>query len=206
MKTTRNYQQIKNSVLKLGYVWNTRPNGINYIWERVDFKATNRFTDFLHVCYVDEKNQEIVLSIPATTKPGLKGSLLEPVTVQGVRGTAVIESPQQVIKGWRFVDKYDAFSKYPFFQQIGKVNYWRDGNKDTIIDKVQRQIGKIFGTNWHRMSNNETYGSGEVNNWSLGCAGAPEPEWIKILPITRLNVKLYGTDVNGTFLNSENFI
>lgn len=199
----RTYQQIKEAVENLNFKWFTAPYSVNYVWERVDFVATNKFTDFLHICYTDSKGENQILTIPATTKPGLRGSLLEPVTVEGIRGTAVIETPQQVLGGWQFRDTSKEFSKYPYFRQVGKVNYWRDGNKDRIIDKVQRQIAKIFGTHWHRMSNNGTYGSGEVNNWSLGCVGSPEPEFAKILDITRKSVKMYGDRVTGTFIESK---
>jgi len=200
MKT---YKQIQLAVEGLGYKWFNGPYSLNFIWERTSFEATNKFTDFLHVCYKDVNGFEQIITLPATTKPGLKGSLLEPITVEGIRGTAIIESPQQVLGGWEFKDTFKEFSSYPYFRQIGKVNYWRDGNKDTIIDKINRQIAKIFGTHWHRMSQNNTYGSGLVNNWSLGCMGCPEPEFKKILEITRKSVKMYGTKFTGTIIESK---
>lgn len=202
----RTYNQIEKSVTSLGYKWFTNKFSLNFVWERTSFIATNKFTDFLHICYINDSNEKIILTIPATTKPGLKGSLLEPVLVDGIRGTAVIESPQQVIEGWEFRDTFKEFSSYPYFRQVGKVNYWRDGNKDTIIDKIQRQIAKIFGTHWHRMSNNCTYGSGLVNNWSLGCMGSPTPEWDKILNVVRKAVSLYGKKFTGTIIESKHII
>ena len=198
----RTYQQIKIAVESLNFKWFTSPLSINYVWERVDYKATNRFTDFLHVCYIDNVDKETILTIPATTKPGLTGSLLSPVTVRGVTGTAVIRSPQQVLSGWEFHDTTKEFSSYPYFRQIGEVDYWRDGDKDQEIDKINPEEDKINMTHWHRMSQNSTYGSGQVNNWSLGCCGSPEPEWKKILPITRQSCKLYGNKVTGTFIES----
>lgn len=202
----RTYDQIEKAVKSLGYKWFTAPMSLNYVWERTSFEATNKFTDFLHVCYQGNHGEKVIMTIPATTKPGLKGSLLEPTTVEGIKGTAVIESPQQVEGGWEFRDTIKEFSSYPYFRQVGKVNYWRDGNKDTIIDKVQRQIAKIFGTHWHRMSQNGTYGSGLVNNWSLGCMGSPEPEFEKILPITRVSCGIYGNKVTGTIIESKHII
>lgn len=202
----RTYQQCKASTLALNFIWKSKVNELNYIWERTSFIATNKFTDFLHVCYIDIKGIERIVTITATTKPGLKGSLYDPTLVEGIRGTAVIESPQQIVDGWEFRDTFKEFSSYPYFRQRGKVNYWRDGNKDNIIDKVQRQIAKLFGTHWHIMSHIGTYGSGEVNNWSEGCTGWPEPQFVTILPLVRSHVKSYGTMMTGTYLNSENFI
>lgn len=198
----RTYKQIKIALESLNFKWFKSPLSINYVWERVDYHATNKFTDFLHLCYIDEKGKEVILTIPATTKPGLKGSLLEPVTVRGITGTAVIRSSQQVLGGWEFHDTKKEFSSYPYFRQVGEVDYWRDGDKDNEIDKINPEEDKVNMTHWHRMSQNDTYGSGLVNNWSLGCCGSPEPEWKKILPITRLSCAKYGNKVTGTFIES----
>jgi len=199
----RTYSQIKTAVESLGFKWFKSPLSINYVWERTNFVATNKMTDFLHVCWLDENNKENILSIPGTTKPGLVGSLLSPVTVRGVTGTAVIRSPQQVLGGWEFRDTDKEFSHYPYFRQVAPVDYWRDGDKDKEIDKVNPEEDKINGTHWHIMSKIDTYGSGNVNNWSLGCSGAAEPEFEKILPITRLSCKKYGNKVTGTYIESQ---
>jgi len=176
---------------------------LNCIWERTSDEITNHFTDFLHILYLDNK-KEIIITIPATTKPGLKGSILEPNTVAGITGTAII-IPDQYLRTWEFRDTFEEFSKYPYFRQIAPINYWRDGDKDNHIDKVQLQKSKIFGTHWHKMSQIGTYGTGQVNNWSLGCMGAPEPEFKKILPIIRKSAKLYGNKFTGTILESKDF-
>lgn len=200
----RNYDQIKLAIESLNFKWFTGPNSLNYVWERIDFHATNHMTDFLHVCWLDEKGKKQIISIPGTTKPGHIGSLFNPVTVRGVTGTAIIRSPQQVIGGWEFRDTREEFSHYPYFRQVAPVDYWRDGNKDTEIDKVNPEEDKINGTHWHIMSKKNQKGSGNINNWSLGCSGAIEDEFEKILPITRKSVAVYGTKVTGTYIESQN--
>lgn len=197
----RTYQQIEDAIKDLGFKWFTGAFSLNYVQERTDFVATNHFTDFLHVCWKDDKGTPNILTIPWTTKPGLKGSLLNPLTVRGITGTAVVQSPQQVLGGWEFHDTRDEFSHYPYFRQIKPVKYWRDGDKDLEIDKVQPEED-INGTHWHIMSKEDTMGSGNINNFSLGCQGTPEPEFEKILPITRKTVELYGARVTGTFIES----
>lgn len=199
----RTYEQIKTAVTGRGHKWYTGPYNLNCIWERTNNKITNRFTDLLHICYEDPAGAKLILTIPATTKPGLKGSILEPVTVNGVTGTAIIR-PGQYLSAWEFRDTDQEFSHYPYFRQVGPVDYWRDGDKDQEVDEVQNQEDKIFGTHWHRMSQNNTYGSGLINNWSLGCMGAPEPEFEKILPVVRAGVKIYGPKFTGTVIESKN--
>jgi hypothetical protein len=199
----RTYSQIKSAVQALNYKWFTSPYSLNVVWERTSFEATNKFTDLCHICWTETNGNEKILSIPATTKPGLTGSLFSPVTVEGVIGTAVIESPQQVLSGWQFRDTIKEFSHYPYFRQVGKVNYWRDGNKDTWIDKIKRQIGRIFGTHWHIMSQPGKRGSGLINNWSLGCMGWAELDFQPILPLIRKSVSLYGDLFTGTIIESQ---
>lgn len=200
---TRSYQQIKNAVTRKGYKWFTGELNLNVVWERTDDNITNLFTDWLHIAY-QEGGVDKVISIPATTKPGLKGSILNPVTVAGVTGTAVI-IPNQYRGAWEFRDTFTEFSSYPYFRQVGLLDYWRDGDKDQVIDRVQQQDDRLFGTHWHRMSNTGEYGSRQVNNWSLGCMGAPEPEFKKILPVIRKSVALYGKKFTGTILESGDF-
>ena len=207
---TRTYSELKFTMLRKNYKFFLGHLDVNCIWERTSDKITNYFTDFLYIVYLEynpktKVSEPHVICIPATTKPGLKGSILEPTTVNGILGTAIIK-PGQYLKTWEFRDTFSEFSKYPYFRQIAPIDYWRDGDKDTDIDKVNDQENKIFGTHWHRMSNNGTYGSGQVNNWSLGCMGASEPEFKKILPIIRKSAKIYGNKFSGTILESKDFI
>lgn len=203
---TRTYDQIEQAVKTLNFRWFTAPFSLNVVWERTSYEATNKFTDWCHFCYTESNGNKKIISIPATTKPGLVGSLFSPTTVEGVTGTAVIQSPQQIDKGWQFRDTFSEFSRYPYFRQRGKVNYWRDGNKDTWIDKVKAQIAKIFGTHWHIMSQPGKRGSGLVNNWSEGCMGWAEPDFAPLLPLIRKSVSLYGDMFTGTIIDSSNII
>lgn len=199
----RTYEILKNSLIRLDHKWHKGQGQLNCIWERTNEEITNRFTDLLHLAYIGPMGQGLVLTIPATTKPGLKGAILEPTTVNGITGTAIIKEGQY-IDAWQFRDTDQEFSHYPYFRQVGPIDYWRDGNRDTHVDHVQGQEDKIFGTHWHRMSQNNTYGSGLINNWSLGCMGAPEPEFEKILPLVRAHVKSYGPKFTGTVIESKN--
>lgn len=198
----RTYGSVKQEVLNKGFKWFQNPYSLNFVHERTSYNATNVFDDFLHVCFTDKQGVGQIITIPWTTKPGIKGSLDSPVTVEGITGTAIIQAPQQVIEGWQFRDTFTEFSKHPYFRQIGKVDYWRDGNKNNILDKVKAQFKKIFGTHWHIMSHPEVKGSGKVNNWSLGCMGGIAEDFDKILEVTRKSVSMYGDKFTGTILDS----
>ena len=200
------YQELKTLVESKGYVFFDNGSfNLNFIWVRNDYHATNHFTDDLFIAFRDQILTEQVLAIKCTTKPGLKGSLLNPLTVEGITGTAVIKEGQY--RGaWKFVDSYTAFSQYPYFMQIKGLNYYRDGDKDLEIDKVNEQDNKLFGTQWHRMSNvgdKRQIEAFEVNNWSLGCMGAPISEWDKVVALTRTAIKSGQSDVFSGIIISK---
>ena len=203
------YKTLKKTLENKGYVFfNSGNYNLNFIWVRNDYHATNHFTDDLFVAY-KINDEEKVLSIKCTTKPGLKGSLLNPVTVEGITGTAIIEEGQY--RGaWKFIDSYQDFSEYPFFRQIKGINYFRDGNKDTEIDLINEQTNKLFGTQWHKMSNvgdKRFVEQFEINNWSLGCMGSPVVEWDKVIELTRQAIKSgQGTVFTGTLINYNDLI
>ena len=127
-----NYQDLKASVEKNNMIFFDKGNfNLNYIWVRNDLIADNHFTDDLFVAY-KENTVEKVLNIKVTTIPGLKGSLFNPTTVEGVTGTAIIKEGQYR-SAWEFRDTEDEFSHYPYFKQIKNIDYYRDGDKDNII-------------------------------------------------------------------------
>ena len=200
------YQKLKEALEKKGYVFFDKGDfNLNFIWVRNDLHATNHFTDDLFVAY-KENGIEKVLAVKCTTKPGLKGSLLNPVTVEGIKGTAVIKEGQY--RGaWEFRDTYTEFSTNPYFRQIKDVDYYRDGDMDTEIDYINEQDDKIFGTHWHRMSNagdQRNIQAFEVNNWSLGCMGCPMEEWIKVIILARKS--LAGKVFTGTIINGKDLV
>lgn len=202
----RTYDNLQQTVQSLGYIWYTGELKLNFIWERTNDIITNIFSDFLHVAWMEDdiKNS---LTIPATTKPGLKGSVMDPVTVNGITGTSVI-IPGQYIDAWEFHDTEKEFSTYPYFRQIKSIDYWRDNRDINIADDVvqkQEQDNELHETHWHRMSPLDGYGSGQINNWSLGCMGAITVEWKKIISIMRKSVLYQNIKATGTIILTEDF-
>jgi hypothetical protein len=203
------YQFLKKVIEKFGYKFFDYGNyNLNFIWVRNDMIADNHFTDDLYVAYKDE-DIEKVLSLKATTVPGTKGSLYNPKTVGGVTGTSIIKEGQY-IGSWKFVDSFKEFSNYPYFRQIKPIDYYRDGNKDNIIDTNIVQEDKIFGTHWHRMSNindKRRLQDFEVNNWSLGCCGCPLGEFNKLIQLTRKAIRSGQPNIfTGIIINRKDLL
>jgi hypothetical protein len=192
------YQQLKTLIESKGYVFfDNGEFNLNFIWCRTNDKITNYFTDVLYIAY-RENGVEKVFTCPSTTKAGIKGAIDSPITYQGITGTAII-IPNQYRGTWKFIDSYSGFSTCPYFAQIKGINYWRDGDKDLVIDEVQEQDNKTFGTHWHRMSNKGCKGF-PINNWSLGCMGTEYPYWEQVIEITRKAVKIWGDIFTGTII------
>lgn len=210
----RTYQELKAAMEKKGFKWFTNNLSLNFIWERTNNKFSDKFDDFFYVAYIKD-GLEMVIQTIATTKAGLYSAEHVP-TVEGITGVAIIQ-PGQYMSSWEFMygEKLQKFltdnkiEKYPWiaphFRQVGKLNYWRDGDMDGDLEEFNEQKNKIFYTQWHNMSRPGTYGSGLVQNWSAGCMGWPEPETKKFLSVVLESVALYGDKVSGTLLETKDF-
>lgn len=119
----------------------------------------NVFDDEIVIAYMLD-GKWITESAPFTTDPGKYW-----LTKKDYKACAVYKHPQQALGAYTF-GKHR--SKYRALVQIRKVDYWRDGDKDSTV----RYGGQVFrnkiGLNIHRSSIKEG-GSKYVDRWSAGC-------------------------------------
>lgn len=197
------YDKIKQSVLTKGYkFFDTGNYNLNIVFERTSDVFTDFFTDKCHIAY-REKNLPYVLSVPCSTKAGFY-YVNNPITYQGVTGVAVI-MPKQYLGVYEFVDDYVTWLNYPFFRQIKGMDYWRDFDKDTDLDKVQPQINQNFGTHFHRGSNPSVTGY-HIYNWSAGCLISEEPYFKQVVELARKSVLIYGDKFSITVLEEKDML
>jgi hypothetical protein len=142
------------------------------VWIRTDEKLTNTFDDF-GVLILDS----IVTKVfPCSTTAG-KYYIQNPITTGGITGTAVTVSPQQVLGSHQFNTSANWKSLWlgaPFFRQIKNLKIYRDGNKDSVLDKHTITNG-LYGINFHRG------GLGSfIDNWSAGCHVTKDAIWFDI--------------------------
>lgn len=194
----RTIAQLKALALRKGYTWfYTGDYNLNIWLERTSNTFTNKFDDFMHIAWLIG-DVEHYLCIPATTKHGLG------------QGQSVI-MPNQYKSAYQWIPKGKGwghgyhFAEGEFFAQCKPVQTWIDSNKDSIIDHVNPVFaGTNVGINIHKMSPKGVR-TGRVDNWSLGCSGAEEPDFIKIIPIVTEAVKLYGDKFTITWVESKDF-
>lgn len=198
------FQKIKKGIEDNGYMFFTTKNyNLNIIFERTSNEITNRFTDKCHILYY-VNGVETYKCSPCTTKPGIKGSIDSPITYEGITGTSII-IPNQYRGTWQY-NPGIATKKYPwnvpFLEQVKPISYWRDGDRDLVIDEVQRQDNKIFGTHIHAMSQKGVTGY-SIDNWSLGCMGMEEPYMTEFMKIVKSSVALWGVRFTVTLIETE---
>lgn len=145
----------------LGYqVWN-EPYRLWLFGIRSKETQSNKFDDTIGCYYFHPNGGWVSYFWPATTDPG-KYWLENP---SYVAGTAILVEGQY-LDTWTLSlhqGKYLALC-----QRNGKVKVYRDGDKDTILDREPESIvSGYFGINIHRSSLRGE--SGQVNKWSAGC-------------------------------------
>lgn len=146
----------------------------DFIWLRLDNTLTNTYDD---IC-VRFNNKTVDMIFPCSTTAG-DYYIFNPITEGGITGTAVAIE-QQVINSHKFMTSANWKSLWlgqPYFQQILPISYFRDGNKDRVIN-----TGKIYkdliGLNFHH-GGIENF----INNWSAACFISHPADWVKAINI-----------------------
>lgn len=211
-----NQEELRTIIKDKGYKFFDK--SVNLIGERTSDKFTNEFSDKLHIAYYDQnQNKNMVLTIPQTTKAGTlgEGGVYKPLTAGGlnvstgqqeyIKGVAVLKEGQYQ-KTYQFIDSYVSQLYYPYFYQVAPVDVYRDNIINDYIDRNSPVHRGLFGINLHRMTNN-SINSKQINydtvSQSQGCQGATEPEFKKILPIIREDVKRFGNLFTYTLINTK---
>ncbi len=203
------YQMVKQSVLKKGYVWQERGDyDINTIWVRMSDHVSNMMDDKVYICWV-VSDVEYCLLFDANTKPALYGALYNPVTVGGVTGTACIV-PQQVLEAHKYInnlwnDTYNPWNQ-PYFLQIKALKIWRDNDRDNTIDHMQEENGPPSdGLCIHIQEN--PLSSPNTSPWSLGCQGLHKKDFRNEYdPVIKKRVAVLGLLFDFTLIENIDLI
>lgn len=138
---------------------------------RTKDNIANTFNDWLFASYFDEQGKINAVIVPGTTDAGLTARL-KPTNPKGTciikhgiqhRGVYMLQNPS------KFEDDRGHKGKEAF-RQIKPMKYWRDNDRDKILETGSLEETTLSFTNGHDMG---TLGK-EVNNWSEGCWGSTE--------------------------------
>lgn len=183
-----------------GFKINELPNEINIIAIRTADNSANTFNDIVGLLYLDNKEGWNWKQYPCTTDAGTYYRE-NPINVDG---TAIIV-PGQYIGTY----KVGRHKDYEAMEQVGKLKYIRDNNRNKILDWIYDKVGTVFQwevakTNIHHAGVNSV----QVDKWSAGCIViASLANFIEFLSIIRRSINTYGKPnlFNFTLLEEKDF-
>jgi len=152
-------EQLELAMRKKGYPLKSGHYELNIIGVRNDNAKPNSFDDTICVLFTDEYGDRVLLCWSCTTDPGTYW-LEHPMNVEGCL----------IMKEGHYPDAYKIglHKGYKALEQIGKIHYVRDNNKDDVLDfNKGKDFFGVFATNIHHAAMPET--STLVDKWSAGC-------------------------------------
>lgn len=205
-------EQIISVMKKKGMVVFTKPYDMTFGGVRTNDNALNKFNDFIFMLYYDDKGKLQGIVETGTTDAGLTYRK-KPMNKNG---TAIIQHEKQ----YRGVYQYQnppvnnpelKKQKKPLqlghngkeaFRQMKPMDYWRDANKDGVLDFEGKTYTEIASTNVHDMG---TLGN-NVDNWSAGCVGTTEKQMDKFYDLAKLQIKHgHGDYFSFAMLHEQSF-
>jgi len=170
---------------------------LNIIGIRTNDNRSNRFNDRICVVYKDGDGW-ITRTFAATTDPGLYWR--EHPMIPSI-GAAIMKPGQY--RGSHKLGRHRGI--YPALVQTGaKVSYWRDNNRDEVLDMIPGETPEssgFIGLNIHRASSRDG-GSETVDRWSAGCQVIADPDdWNLFITLCKTSADLYGPQFTYTLID-----
>jgi hypothetical protein len=198
MKPT--YQELKSIMADKGYKFFNSAWSVNVIGIR-NPESTNKFGCTMCIAYRDDNFQPIVEYFPCTTVPGTHW-LLNPLSSNGA--AIIMEGQYRGVYKVGIHNRSRPSKSYAALEQVKPMKYFRDNNKNSIVDANGKVYSGIFKTNIHRASS--TWVSQFVDKWSAGCQVITGPEnWKKFMKICSNSTLRYGNSITYTLLNKNDF-
>jgi hypothetical protein len=168
----------------------TRPHELNIIGVRSNSKITDKFDDYIYVCFINAIGSWENHRFNATTDPGLH-FINKPMNSSG---TAILKHGQY--KGTYQLGMHRG--KYKALVQRKPVTVYRSKSKD-IHGNIKTQTGQ-FGINIHHAKGNGT--TEDVDRYSAGCQViANINDFKKMMDFAEKHAKLYGNSFTYTLID-----
>jgi hypothetical protein len=164
-------ERIHEVMKKAGMKVFTQPYSVTLGGIRTKDNIANTFNDWLFASYWNVDGDLIFAIVPGTTDAGLTARIKPSnpkgtcIIQHGIQHKGVYELQNPTI----FKDERGHKGKEAF-RQIKPMKYWRDNDRDNILETGSLEETSLSFTNGHDMG---TLGK-EVNGWSEGCWGSTE--------------------------------
>lgn len=200
LKSIVTLDSVVNAYSYMGYTYCTSGDyNLNIFGIRnQDNKDSNNFNDVIGVTFM-VKGTWYLRVYGATTDPGVTSR----VTPINSNGCAILIPGQY--KGCYQIGMHQG--KYEALTQRKPMNYWRDNNKDQVLDFASKVYTEIAGTNLHRATAIPGVTSKIVDNYSAGCQViAAYNDWTEFMGFVHKSVNLYGNAFTYTLFTQNNFL
>ncbi len=196
-------EQIQNTLVLNNFKVFTEPYSCNLGGIRTKDNAANTFNDWLYCFYYNEKKELAGVVIPGTTDAGVYYR----EHPMNKNGTAIIQHNKQYRGVYQLQDpnknpKQLGHNGQKAFRQIKPMDYWRDNDKDAILESGGKTYTEIGFTNGHYMG---TVGV-NVGNWSAGCWGSTVVNLNTLFAIADRQVNKLGSDIFSFTLIHEDIM
>ena len=196
-------KEIADVIIAGGFKLFTDPFDVNLGGIRTKDNEANTFNDWIYCFYYDDEGQLQGTIVPGTTDAGLYYR----TNPMHIDGTAIIKHGVQHRGAYQLQDpkknpKLRGHMGQKGFRQVGKMDYWRDADRDKYLDFDGEEQRAIFYTNGHYMG---TLGK-NVNKWSAGCWGATVPNMDAIFEVAEQQIEYgLGDRFSFTLLHETDF-
>ena len=200
------YDDVKSVILKKGYRFFINVDSINIIGVRSN-ESTNKFSDYICVLWMDSNYNKHIQTFPCTTKPG-KHWLLNPLNINGT--IILMEGQYLGVYKLGIHNRSRPSRSYEALEQVKPMKYFRDNNKDQVLDYSGKIYEGNFKTNIHRSA--KSGWSKFVDKWSAGCQvitgffrNTETTNWERFLTLCKMSERKYGNLFSYTLINEKDF-
>jgi hypothetical protein len=156
-------QEIHECMKDHGMTVFSKPFDCTFGFIRTKDNKSNEMNDWLFMSHPTIGGGTAAIVAAGTSDAGLYYRL-NPMHVDG---TAIIQTGKQYKRALRYMEK-GGHRGQEAFRQVGKMDYYRDSNKNEYLDFINPVYGKIYNTNFHDMGSNPN----KVDRQSAGCGGS----------------------------------
>ncbi len=186
------FEKIRKTVIEKGFpFYESGDFNVNLIGIRSADNESNSFNDAFCVLFY-QNSQPVLHVFNATTDPGLY-YLKHPMHKKGCAIIAAGHYPAL----WKVGTHRGT---YRALVQRQPVTFYRDNDRDKLLDLRGQEYYARIGLNCHRASGR--FMSTDVDKWSAGCQVLADPtQFALMLQLCEISAKRFGNSFSYTLLN-----
>ena len=189
-KQKYNWQRVESVFKEKNYSFFTKPYDMNIFGIRNSIDTGGKFDDVIGVAWRSDFGVETVKWFQCTTDPSDQ-YLLKPLNPKGT--IAIVPGQYRQVYQIGIHGRTWSSGGYEALEQVGKIKYIRDNNKDNVLDMDNPEFWGIHKTNIHRASKWNVLD--KVGPYSAGCQVIQDPKDFRLfMQLAKLQNEKLGFD------------